>query len=159
MKKITINFDLDGTIADLYGVDGWLEMLTAEDPTPYEIAQPLVRLNSLAKRLNFLQQLGYNIAIISWLSKTGSAEYNQKVTEAKLEWLARHLPSVTWDRISIVEYGTPKENFCETPFDVLFDDEEQNRSNWNGFAFDVDNITEDLNRLKNEFWFLSVMAL
>lgn len=149
--KVTINFDLDGTIADLYGVDGWLEMLRAEDPTPYEIAKPLVRLNSLAKRLNFLQQSGYNIAIISWLSKTGSAEYNQKVTNAKLEWLAQHLPSVNWDRISIVEYGTPKESFCNTPFDVLFDDEEQNRENWNGVAFDVNDIPNTLNNLKDEF--------
>jgi hypothetical protein len=57
-----------------------------------------------------------------------------------MEWLAKHLPSVEWDRISIVEYGTPKENFCETPFDILFDDEEKNRENWNGIAFDVDNI-------------------
>lgn len=31
---MTIWFDMDGTIADLYGVDGWLEMLIAEDPTP-----------------------------------------------------------------------------------------------------------------------------
>lgn len=32
--NITINFDMDGTIADLYGVDNWLEMLIAEDTTP-----------------------------------------------------------------------------------------------------------------------------
>ena len=50
--KITINFDMDGTIADLYGVDNWLEMLTDHDPTPYEIARPLVRLNVLARMLN-----------------------------------------------------------------------------------------------------------
>ena len=34
MKK-TIWFDLDGTIANLYGVDGWLPMLRAENPAPY----------------------------------------------------------------------------------------------------------------------------
>ena len=33
-----IVFDMDGTIADLYGVNGWLEMLNAENPKPYEIA-------------------------------------------------------------------------------------------------------------------------
>lgn len=138
--NITINFDLDGTIADLYGVDGWLEMLIAHDETPYVVAKPLLRLNLLARRLNTLQRNGYNIAIISWLSKSGNADYNERVTNAKLEWLANHLPSVHWDNINIVEYGTPKENFCETPFDILFDDEEQNRENWNGIAFDVDDI-------------------
>ena len=148
MKKlnVTINFDLDGTIADLYGVDGWLEMLIAHDETPYAIAEPLLRLNLLARRLNTLQRNGYHIAIISWLSKSGNADYNERVTNAKLEWLAKHLPSVIWDRITIVEYGTPKENYCETPFDILFDDEEQNRENWGGVAFDVDDI---LGVLKN----------
>ena len=142
MKKlnVTINFDLDGTIADLYGVENWLEMLMAYDETPYAIAEPLLRLNILARMLNRLQRNGYNLAVISWLSKGGNADYNERVTNAKLEWLARHLPSVEWDRITIVEYGTPKEQFCETPFDILFDDEEQNRKNWNGIAFDVDDI-------------------
>ena len=142
MKKLnaTINFDLDGTLADLYGVENWLPMLRAEDETPYEIAKPLLRLSALAKRLNNLQRNGYNIAIISWLSKSGTEDYNARVTDAKLEWLAKHLPSVVWDRITIVEYGTPKENYCDSPFDILFDDEEQNRENWNGIAFDVDDI-------------------
>ena len=138
--NVTINFDMDGTIADLYGVPNWLEMLIAHDETPYAIAEPLLRLNLLARRLNTLQRNGYNIAIISWLSKSGNADYNEKVTNAKLEWLAKHLPSVHWDNINIVEYGTPKENFCETPFDILFDDEEKNRENWNGIAFDVNDI-------------------
>lgn len=138
--NITINFDMDGTIADLYGVPNWLEMLIDHNETPYAIAEPLVRLNILARMLNRLQREGYRLAIISWLSKGGNADYNERVTNAKLEWLAKHLPSVHWDNINIVEYGTPKENFCETPFDILFDDEEKNRENWNGIAFDVDDI-------------------
>ena len=142
MKKlnITINFDLDGTLADLYGVEGWLPMLENHDETPYIIAEPLLRFCTLARMLNKLQREGYNLAIVSWLSRSGNEEYNKRVTTAKLEWLARHLPSVHWDNINIVEYGTPKENFCETPFDILFDDEEHNRKNWSGIAFDVDDI-------------------
>ena len=138
--KVTINFDLDGTIADLYGVENWLEMLRAYDETPYMVAEPLLRLNILARMLNRLQREGYKLAVLSWLSKSGNAEYNERVTTAKLQWLAQHLPSIKWDRITIVEYGTPKETFCETPFDILFDDEEKNRENWNGIAFDVNDI-------------------
>ena len=145
--KITINFDMDGTIASLYGVEGWLNYLENEDTTPYEIAKPLLRLNALAKRLNNLQKAGYEIAIISWLSKCGSPEYNEEVTLAKLEWLTAHLPSVKWDRITIVPYGTPKENYGEHPLDVLFDDEEKNRNTWTGKAYDVDNILGILNTL------------
>ena len=141
---ITINFDMDGTIANLYGVENWLAMLTAEDTTPYEDALPLLRLSALARRLNNLQRHGYHIAIISWLSKTGSAEYNERVTEAKLNWLAQHMPSVNWDAIHIVPHGTPKQNFCHCPCDILFDDEENNRTNWPGPAFDATNIMDAL---------------
>ena len=142
--RITINFDMDGTIADLYGVENWLDYLIAENPFPYENACPLLRLSALARRLNALQKQGYELAIISWLSKNGSDAYNAIVAEAKKEWLKKHLPSVAWDKIIIVPYGTPKENYCKSPFDVLFDDEERNRTNWTGKAFDVDNIMEIL---------------
>lgn len=142
--RITINFDMDGTIADLYGVENWLDYLIAENPFPYENACPLLRLSALARRLNALQKQGYELAIISWLSKNGSDAYNAIVAEAKKEWLKKHLPSVAWDKIIIVPYGTPKENYCNSPFDVLFDDEERNRTNWTGKAFDVNNIMEIL---------------
>ena len=145
--NITINFDMDGTIADLYGVENWLDYLIAEDTTPYATAKPLLRLATLARRLNTLQRNGYNLAVISWLSKCGTAEYNEAVTNAKLAWLAEHLPSVHWDEITIVPYGTPKENFCHTPLDVLFDDEEHNRNNWTGRAYDVQNILEILREI------------
>lgn len=142
--NITINFDMDGTIADLYGVENWLDYLIAESTLPYEVARPLVRLNHLARRLNTLQRNGYNIAVISWLSKSGTEEYNRAVTEVKMAWLKKHLPSVEWNEIHIVPYGTPKQNFCKTPLDVLFDDEERNRTNWTGKAYDVQNILEIL---------------
>ena len=145
--NVTINFDLDGTLADLYGVDDWLPMLVAHDETPYIIAKPLLRLSVLARRLNILQQNGYRLAVVSWLAKNSNEDYDLRVKNAKLEWLAKHLPSVEWNEIHIVEHGTPKENFCETPFDILFDDEEQNRENWNGIAYDVENILEILKNL------------
>lgn len=145
--NITINFDMDGTIANLYGVNDWLDYLIAEDTTPYEIAVPLLRLSALAKRINNLQRKGYELAIISWLSKGGSDEYNEAVTEAKLTWLAKHLPSVHWDRIIIIPYGTPKQNYCENALDVLFDDEQKNRDNWTGRAYDVENILEILKEI------------
>ncbi|MBO5730266.1 MAG: hypothetical protein J6R67_03630 [Treponema sp.] len=146
-KNITINFDMDGTIADLYGVENWLEMLIAEDPTPYTEALPLLCLSALARKLNTMQKNGYDLGVISWLSKEATAEYNEAVTEAKLRWLAKHLPSVHWDCINIVPYGTPKQNFCGNPLDVLFDDEEHNRNAWTGRAYDVKNILEILKEI------------
>lgn len=143
MRK-EIWFDMDGTIADLYGVENWLKMLINEDATPYRNARPLVRLNVLARLLNRLQRKGYLIGIVSWLSKNGSAEYNRKVAAAKLEWLHIHLASVRFDRIDIVEYGTPKQNGRNG---ILFDDEVQNRKNWNGKAFTEKEILPTLRAL------------
>lgn len=143
----TIWFDMDGTIADLYGVENWLPMLRASDPTPYMVARPLVNLSALARVLNRLQREGYEIGVISWTSKTGTPTYNAKVTAAKYAWLAKHLPSVDFDEIHIVPYGTPKQVFCRTPDDMLFDDEQPNRNNWTGVAYDVDNIINTLRSL------------
>ena len=143
----TIFFDLDGTLADLYGVENWLEYLIASNPIPYEVAKPLVRLASLARILNRLQKEGYRVGIISWLSKNSTPEYDEKVTATKKEWLRKHLPSIIWDEINIVPYGTAKETFIKTAEDILFDDEERNRTNWTGKAFDVDNIIEILKGL------------
>jgi hypothetical protein len=143
-KNITINFDMDGTIADLYGVANWLDCVTNGNTFPYENARPLVKMNELANRLNALQRNGYQVAIITWLARGATEEYNKAVTTAKLNWLANVMPTVHWDRITVVPYGTPKENFCNNHLDVLFDDEEPNRTNWTGRAYDVNNILEVL---------------
>ena len=140
----TIWFDMDGTIADLYGVEGWLDMLIAKDALPYEIAKPLLRLNSLARVLNRLQKKGYKIGIISWLAKNSNEEYDKAVTAAKEKWLRNHLASVIFDEINIVAYGTPKQTFAKSENDILFDDEKQNRDSWTGKAFDVNEIIEIL---------------
>ena len=98
--KMKIWFDMDGTIADLYGVRGWLPMVEASDTTPYEMAKPLVNMARLARYLNRLQKMGHEIGIISWTSKGGTDIYNGQVALAKMVWLYKHLPSVTWDNIS-----------------------------------------------------------
>lgn len=140
-------FDMDGTIADLYGVDRWLDYLIHSDVYPYANARPLLHLSTLARMLNKLQREGYEIGIISWLSKSGTDEYNKAVTDAKMKWLKKHLASVQFDAIHIVKYGTPKEIFSSSEDDILFDDEKKNRQNWTGKAFDVDNILEILKNL------------
>lgn len=145
-----INLDMDGTIVNFYAVENWLQKLQASDPSPYVEATPMLRLCTLARMLNRLQALGHELAIISWLSKASTEEYEVAVTQAKIEWLEKHLPSVKWDCITIVSYGTPKENYCTHPDDVLFDDELGNRENWTGRAFDETNIIEILKELGKE---------
>lgn len=139
-----IYFDMDGTIANFYGVENWLEYLMNEDTTPYANAKPLIRFSALARILNNLQKKGWHIGIISWLAKNGTEDFDIRVTETKIEWLKKHLPSVKWDEIKIVKYGTPKATVVENPNGILFDDEKPNRENWTGIAYDVDNILTTL---------------
>ena len=142
-----IYFDMDGTIANFFGVENWLDYLIASDPTPYRVAQPLVNMNSLARLLNRLQADGWHIGIVSWLSKTSTVEFDVATTQAKMAWLNRHLPSVHWDEYNFLAYGTPKHERVMFADGILFDDETPNRTNWTGTAYDVDNIIEILKGL------------
>lgn len=135
MRKIRICFDVDGTIADLYAVDGWLEMLTQHIVTPYATATPLLHLSTFARIVNKLQRQGHELVVISWLARNSTAEYDKEVTAAKEKWLRKHLPSVHWDEVHIIPYGTPKQNYCRSASDILFDDEENNRLAWTGTAY------------------------
>lgn len=138
-------FDLDGTVANLYAVEGWLEMLIAQDPTPYAMAKPMLNMSALARLLHKAQRMGYEVGVISWLSKTSTAEYDIVVTETKIEWLRKHLPSVEWDEVKIVAYGTPKHELCSG---ILFDDEEHNRNAWGEGAYEPSEILNFLRGLE-----------
>ena len=145
-----IYFDMDGTIADFYGVDNWLDMLMNSDTTPYKVAKPLINMNVLARYLNRLQDKGYVIGIVSWLSKKGNNKYNKEVTETKKKWLAKHLKSVKWNEVHIIKYGTPKHEVVNNINGILFDDEEQNRTNWKGIAHDEKNIINVLKTIDKQ---------
>ena len=139
-----IYFDMDGTISDLYGVEGWLDYLINGNPFPYENAKPMVNMSRLARRLNTLQREGCEICVISWLAKCSTAEYDELVTRAKLAWLEKHLASVRFDEIHIVAYGTPKQTLGNG---ILFDDEIGNRNAWGRGAFEPKDIFSVLNGL------------
>lgn len=136
VKLIGVNkaiyFDMDGTIADLYGVNDWLPDLRAERVRPYAEAKPLVNMQALARMLNRLTAQGYTVNVISWTSRGGSDEYNDAVAAVKREWLKKHLKSVKFSEIHIIPYGTPKSS-CGCG--ILFDDEEKNREEWGNGSF------------------------
>lgn len=145
----TIYFDMDGTLADLYGVDNWLPKLRAENAMPYVEAEPLVDLSEMERLLTELQYIGYTLGIISWTSKGGSAEYNKAVRKAKLEWLAGCFPEIEFDEIHIVKYGTRKDYIAKDKHGIIFDDDERVREKWRGEAINpnYEDIIESLKKL------------
>ena len=101
-----ICFDMDGTIADLYGVKGWLEMLRNEDTTPYEVARNIWNVEMLNAVLKGLQAKGVEIRIVTWLSKDSTEEYKDRTREAKKEWLEDC--AFPYDHFHGVKYGATK---------------------------------------------------
>ena len=142
-KTATFYFDMDGTIADLYGIPDWLTHLQAGDSLPYRAAPPMVDVERLTKAIQSLKIKGYRFGVISWLSKNGSRSYNVKVRAAKVRWLNKYFPGL-FDEIHIVKYGTPKFKFKKQGCDFLFDDEEKNRIDWNGRAYTEKEIFSQL---------------
>lgn len=142
--------DMDGTIADLYGVDGWLDDLMASKVRPYEEANPLYDMADLLETLSDLKDHGYKIGIISWLCKKPSEEYDRQVIKAKKEWLKRQYLDILLDEIIITAYGIKKSDTCRKYGEgILVDDEEQNRKAWDlGKTIDAtENILEQLRGL------------
>ena len=147
-NKILV-FDMDGTIADFYGVEGWLNDLEAESTRPYEEARPLYDVNYLNNLIERLKMVGWKIIITTWLSKNGTKEFNDRTRKAKLEWLEKyHFP---YDEIHLVKYGTTKANCTRYigGYQVLVDDNEKVRKGWKlGATIDANNnILEELEKM------------
>lgn len=135
MEKI-INFDMDGTLADFYGVEGWLDYLTNEDTTPYEKAKPLFDTVTISILLNELQKQGYEINIISWGAKNSTKEFLKATEKAKIEWLAKYF-DFDFDNIFVVPYDTPKDAIKKG---ILFDDDNFVRMSYTGVSFKPESI-------------------
>ena len=144
-KNLNVNlkmvcFDMDGTIADLYGVENWLPMLRAYDPTPYAVAEPMWNMAEMADLLHQIQEIGIEVRIITWLSKDSNPEYDRAVRDAKREWLtAQGFP---FDHFHGVQYGATKADsirryLAENETAILFDDNAKVRQGWHmGEAID-----------------------
>lgn len=154
MENILV-FDMDGTIADLYGVDNWLRDLRSENPRPYVVANPMYDMETLASLLNIFRENGWKVIVTSWLSKGSTKAYDEKVREAKREWLEKY--DFPFDEIHLIKYGTTKAN-CTRKYgkcQILIDDNEKVRNGWTlGRTIDANkNIIDELLDILAEEYF------
>ena len=129
MTKVIV-FDMDGTIADFYGVEGWLDDLHASNPRPYEVAKPLVDMIVLNKLLELLKAQGWTICVTSWLANGSSKIFEDATRIAKRKWLKRY--NFPCDEIHLVKYGTTKANCTRKigGYQILVDDNAKVRKGW-----------------------------
>jgi beta-phosphoglucomutase-like phosphatase (HAD superfamily) len=134
MTKVRmIVWDMDGTMADLYGVDGWLEMLRNENPLPYEIAKPMWDMERLVNVIRGLQDFGIEQRIVTWLSMDSSEEYKTETRRAKREWLEQF--DFPFDHFHGVQFGSTKADsvrkfLADDETAILIDDSAKVRKGW-----------------------------
>ena len=138
MKEMNVNlkmvcFDMDGTIADLYGVEGWLPALENGIVFPYEIAKPLWDMIELAEVLNELRAREIEVRIISWLAKDSTETYKEEVRQAKIDWLERM--GFPYDKAHFVQYGATKADsirryLADDECAILIDDNKKVCNGW-----------------------------
>lgn len=128
MKMIC--FDMDGTIANLYAVEDWEAKLRKEDPSPYLMAPPMWDMARLKEILTSLAAQGWEIRVISWLSKDSSEKYKHLVREAKRAWL--DLYDFPADKVHLIQYGTTKAECVRRLANpaILVDDNAAVRRGW-----------------------------
>lgn len=127
-SNATIYFDLDGTIADLYGFSGWLDCLQNEQTDPYTEAGLLVDGEQFRNFLAAGKAAGVLFGIISCGAKNASKDYQKAIRRAKIEWLKKNNLLGYFDELHVIKYGTPKNRAAKNITGVLIDDELQR---WN----------------------------
>lgn len=129
MKAIVL--DLDGTICDLYGVNGWLPMLENSNAAPYLIAKPLGDYKKLNGLLAALQGYGYAVEVVSWLAKGKTTkQFDSAVRKNKRAWLRKYYPAIDLNNVHVVKHGTNKWRVSNYKGGILFDDESANVHGW-----------------------------
>ena len=132
IKERKIYFDMDGTIANLYGQENWLYDLQHEIVKPYVNAEPMYDMVKLNAILEMLKAFGYSIGVITWGSMNASRDYDIEVRKAKRVWIADNLPACS--EFHYQRYGTPKHRATYQNIkinkDILIDDNAEVRKMW-----------------------------
>jgi hypothetical protein len=127
---MTVTFDMDGTIYDLYGIPDWLPRLRNELPGAYTEGKPLVDMDELSTICRNLQAVGVKVGIVTWLGKDASKQFEELSTQEKIQW-AREYFKVKLDFFYAVPYGTPKHKIAPRAKKmIIVDDSDEVRAAW-----------------------------
>ena len=151
--KLKILFDLDGSVANLYGHDDWLGKLRAEVPI-YEELEPLVDMAELTTIAKKLIDKGVEFGVVTWLAMGASEEYEFITSMEKFRWCKKYMPYIT--EFEAQPYGTPKQTNYHHCKCILIDDNAEVRQAFETphrrKTFDANNdIIAFLTNLYNDF--------
>lgn len=142
----TVYFDMDGTIADLYGVKPKItnysqgkelnvfQRLDANDADVYKEAAPIPQFITM---MHQFKEMGYRIGIITAGSRFPpntprdvKDKMNIETEKAKREWIQQQGLSSIVDTFQFVPYGVSKYEVAEDKTGILVDDEDKVLNTW-----------------------------
>lgn len=104
---ITIAFDMDGTVADLYGKKTWLEEIRNET-LDFSTLKPICSMSQLDDMIFSNREENVKFVIITWSPMNCSEEYHEKVSKQKRAWVKKYMPYIT--EFYCIPYGMPKQD-------------------------------------------------
>lgn len=129
MKK-RVYLDMDGTIANLYKINNWLERLQREDKTIFLECEKMV---SQEKLFEIFPKKSYEIIILSMTPKNCSEDYHKQVASQKNKWLDKNFPLL--NKRIYLKYGYNK-NLKNSKNAILIDDSKAIRDTYKGITID-----------------------
>ena len=137
MNMKSIWFDMDGTIADLYKVEGWLTKLRSNDWSVYSECAPRHNYQRINAAVEALIENGWQVGVITWASKgIGWGKDLDKIAEVKFDWLCKFFPALADGHFACIPYGYSKADFLEEKMgdcytvSYLVDDNKEVRQEW-----------------------------
>lgn len=127
--SIKIWFDMDGTVADFYSQENWLEMLQNENAGAFINCQPLFT-ELFYKTVACLAAKGVQFGVITWLPMQASPEYEDICRAEKIAWCKKYLPFIS--DFTAQSYGIPKQNAIKkhATTEILIDDNSEVGAMW-----------------------------
>jgi hypothetical protein len=134
MKKVTVWFDMDGTIADLYGHEDWLKRLRNDDASIFLELKPMLYISEAFEQIkSHLEKVGIiaKIGIITWTPMEATYKFEKECERTKRDWIETFYPAI--DEFYAIPYGTPKQSAINLKqgLHILVDDNEEVRRVWN----------------------------
>ena len=126
MNKV-VYFDMDGTIADLYGVSDCFKRLDNMDATVYSEAKPIDKYINMLKEFH---TMGYKVIILSALGMVSSKRFDKDTIRNKGIWLDTYVGKEYIDERIYIPNTKHKELYQLFGKGILVDDDDRVLMNW-----------------------------
>lgn len=126
MNKV-VYFDMDGTIADLYGVSNCFKRLDNMDATVYSEAKPIDKYINMLKEFH---TMGYKVIILSALGMVSSKRFDKDTIRNKGIWLDTYVGKEYIDERIYIPNTKHKELYQLFGKGILVDDDDRVLMNW-----------------------------